>query len=261
MTVPSGKPDSANASGLNSPSGSGLLAAAASQPANIPFDVSLISQYASQQSSSSFLATHSHAPVSNSQTPSALAMPQTSQSLGQLPAIPISTDRSFNFHQQLVVLHAQALVLTDAVSRTQQFLQHQKLQKKPKSKQAKDQDQKQLDQLIEHQQRQQQQFLVMLQRQQETMQQNQQHVSFQQHQQQQAQFFIYKQLMDNLLRTSQQMGIPPDWHPATVPESTADVTAQRMSQMQSFMFQQQSGQLQGILLVASIHLNTATFWH
>jgi hypothetical protein len=256
MTVPSGKPDSANASGLNSPSGSGALAATASQPANIPFDVSLISQYASQQGSSGAFAAHSHAPATNSQTPSAPAMPQTPQTLGQLPAIPISTDRSFNFHQQLVVLHAQALVLTDAVSRTQQFLQHQKLQKKPKSKQAKDQDQKQLDQLIEHQQRQQQQFLVMLQRQQETIQQNQQHVSFQQHQQQQAQFFIYKQLMDNLLRTSQQMGIPP----ATAPESAADATAQRMSQVQAFMFHQQSGQLQGIVSVASIHLNTAKFW-
>jgi hypothetical protein len=236
MTVPSGKPDDSSNAGI-----SNLPSSSAASAANIPFDVSSISQYISQHGSSSFFAAHSHAPATDSQTPSARAMPQLPQSSGELPAIPISTDRSFNFHQQLVVLHAQALVLTDAVSRTQQFLEHQKMQRKARSKQAKEQEQKQLNQLIEHQQRQQQQFLLMLQRQQETMQQNQHLISFQQHQQQQAQFFIYKQLMDNLLRTSQQMGVPP----TAVSNNAADSTDQSLM----FPFGHFFGQLQGMLAV------------
>lgn len=159
----------------------------------------------------------------------------SSDSLPQIPQNLNSNNHMSNFHEQLVVLHAQALLLTDAVAKTQQFIEQQRTQRKSKSKQVQMQLKNQLDQLMLHQQRQEQQFLMMLQRQQVIMQQNRPHISPQQHQQQQSQFFIYKQLMDNLLRKSHDLG----GNPASTP------AADRLLLLQALVHQQKLAQIHG----------------
>jgi hypothetical protein len=67
------------------------------------------------------------------------------------------------------------------------------------------------------------------------MQQNQPHISWQQHQQQQAQFFIYKQLMDTLLRQSHNLGNAPAPTPA----------ADRLLLLQALIHKQKLAQVQG----------------
>jgi hypothetical protein len=177
------------------------------------------------------------------------AAPQSDFLMQMLPSLqplsdqtasrPIGADHSFNFHQQLVVLHAQALVLTDAVMKTRQFVDQQKLQKQSRSKKVQIQIQKQFDQLVAHQQRHEQQFLTMLQRQQDTMQQNQPHISIQQQIQQQAQFFVYKQLMDNLVRRSQQLGVSELLNSSEKPISATTAAGDRLNQLQPVVLQQQ----------------------
>lgn len=144
-----------------------------------------------------------------------------------------------------MVLHAQALLLTDAVTKTQQFIEQQRLQKKEKSRKAKERMQAQLDVLVRHQQRQQLQFTTMLQRQQDVMEQARAHVSPQQHQQQQTQFFMYRQLMDNLLRRSHEVG-----NVSAVPVAAAadnTTAAERLLLLQALMHQQKLDQMRGLV--------------
>ncbi len=204
---------------------------------NVPFDVSSLKQPT--------LPKRSFDPAAPQTDFIKQILPSLPLTPGQTPPLPIGANNSFNFHQQLVVLHAQALLLTDAMAKTRQFVEQQKMQKPTKSKNKQNQIQKQFNQLVEHQQRHEHQFVMMLQRQQETMRQNQPHISGQQHQQQQAQFMIYKQLMDNLVRRSQEVGMHLTTRNAdTLVPPTANA-GDRLSQLQSLIGQRHFDPMQG----------------
>lgn len=245
LTVPSAQTDS---SSVVAEAVAAAAASSSSSLSNVPFDVSSLARSAFSRDSSVHAKTQPNfAAQSATPLPLQTALPTLplQTALPSLPALPgqlpPKLDQPFNLHQQLIVLHAQALVLSDAVMKTQQFVEQHKLQKKNISKIAQNRNQKQFDQLLEHQQRQEQQFLTMLQRQQEAMQQNQSRISPQQYQQQQTQFFVYKQVMDNLIRRSRLLAAHKLTSTTDSPTAaTADATS---SQPQPLMPQHQFNQM------------------
>jgi hypothetical protein len=230
LTVPSTKNDLLNSTACAARPTDSLPATVptvASSPvsaANVPFDVSSLKQSTSPK--------RSPVPVAPQSDFIKQILPSLPITPGQTSTLPIGANNSFNFHQQLVVLHAQAIVLTDAVMKTRQFVEQQKWQKKSKSKIVQNQIQKQFDQLVQHQQNHERQFLMMLQKQEDTMRQNQPHISTQQHQQQQAQFMNYKQLMDNLVSLSKEVGMHPTTQIANAPVGATANAGDRLSQLQ-----------------------------
>jgi hypothetical protein len=107
----------------------------------------------------------------------------------------------YNFQQHLVALHAQALVLSTAVSRTQQFIELSSACTTRSTEELR----QQLYQLIKNQKSHEQNFLRMLRDQEEQLQLRHSNISLEQLQQQQAKFSLYQRMTSDLIRSSQQV--------------------------------------------------------